>query len=135
MWGHFGYHLAASIVLGGIVLWSRRWRQPPDELARRLRWALLAGVAVTLIGQLLEALGAFGYPDARPTNALENLHDLGVVVGPLGLVLLIFALVAAGALALGTRLGFRQSRWFGVALGVAAFAAAAFVVGAIVFGY
>ncbi len=135
MWSHFGYHLAASILLGGIVLWSRRWRQPPDELARTLRWVLLAGIAVTLIGQLLEAIGAFGYTEDRPTNALENLHDLGVVVGPLGLVLLIFGLVAAGALALGTRLGFRQSRWFGIALAVAAVAAAAFVVGALVFGY
>ena len=135
MWSHFGYHLAASIVLGGIVLWSGRWTQPPDELARRLRWALLAGLAVTLIGQSLEAIGAFGYPDNRPTNALENLHNLGVIVGPLGLLLLIFALVAAGALTLGTRLGFRQSRWFGVALGVAALAAGAFVVGAIIFGY
>ena len=117
------------------MLWSRRWRHPPNGLARRLRWALLAGLSVTLLGQLLEAIGAFGYPDDRPTNALEKLHDLGIVIGPVGLVLLIFALVAAGALALATRFGFRESRWLGVALGVAALAAAAFVVGAFVFGY
>ena len=71
MWSHFGYHLAASIILGGIVLWSRRWRQPPDELARKMRWALLAGLAVTLIGQLLEAIGAFGIRTTARRTALR----------------------------------------------------------------
>ena len=71
----------------------------------------------------------------RPTNPITNLHDAGVIVGPLGIVLLIFGLVSTGALALGARLGVRDARWFGFAVALAAVAAAAFVIGGIVFGY
>jgi hypothetical protein len=39
---------------------------------------------------------SFGDPDGRPTNPITNLHDAGVIVGPLGIVLLIFALVSTG---------------------------------------
>jgi len=135
MWNHFGYHVAGLIVLGGVLFWSRSWTKPPDDLAHRLRWALLGGLSLTLIGQTLEAVGAFGDTENGPRNALDSLHDLGVIVGPLGILLLIFALVAAGALALANRFGFRETRWFAAGLGVAALAAAAFVVGAFVFGY
>ncbi len=92
-------------------------------------------MVITVTGQLFEAIGAFGYPDNGPTNWLQNVHDAGVVIGPLGIVLLIFALIATGALLIGTRLGFRESRWFGITLVVAAVAAAMFVIGAFIFGY
>ena len=135
MGSHFGYHLAGSIVLVGILFWSRNWTKPLDEFARRLRWALLGGLAITLIGQTLEAIGALGDTENGPRDAFDGLHDLGIIIGPLGILLLIFALVAAGALALANRFGFRETRWFGAGLGVAALAAAAFVIGALAFGY
>ncbi len=91
----------------------------------------MAGLGVILLGQLSEAIGAF----VSPTNPLTNLHDVGVIVGPAGLMILIFSLLATVATWGATKLGFRESRWFPATLIAAAVAAAMFVIGAFVFGY
>jgi hypothetical protein len=70
----------------GFALW--RWPAPrPRPGAVRARGVIVGGLGIVCAGQLLEAIGAWAFDgDARVRPTLAILHDLGIVVGPLGLL-------------------------------------------------
>ena len=93
--------------------------------------------AVTPIGLLLEAVGAFGYSEdgSGRANALANLHDVGVAVWPIGFVLLMVGTILSVAVLLAATRGAAGSRIVKTAAVVAIAAATAFIAGGFIFGY
>ncbi len=86
---HTAGHTALAVPLLVLVVAAvRLWPAPrPTLSARRARLLIVAGLAVVSLGQLCEALGAFGYADDERTHPLlATLHDIGVLVGPVGLL-------------------------------------------------
>jgi hypothetical protein len=74
------------LALLGASLWF--WPAPrPFPSAERARRVIVGGLGIVCTGQVLEATGALAYDgDERVWPALAILHDLGVVGGPLGLL-------------------------------------------------
>jgi hypothetical protein len=83
----------ALLLVAALQVWP-----PPraTSLARAGRVLLAAGLAVFTLGQFVEGSGAFGYDGdtrVRPTVAL--LHDIGLVVGMVGLLVVAAGIVVA----------------------------------------
>ena len=136
---HFSGHVALAVpLLFLLVLVLRRWPRPAPELAGRLaRGTLAAGLAIAGVGLLTEAVGAFGFSESVSgrANALAVLHDVGVVVWPIGFVLLMVGVILTAGVLLAARRGAAGSRLTISAAVVAVVAVVGFVAGGIIFGY
>jgi hypothetical protein len=136
---HAGFHVALGVpllVLLGLALTT--WPSPGAHRAPRIvRIVLLVGIAVFAAGQLLEALGAFGYEDdgLGTANDLVLFHDLGVALGPAGFVLMLAGVIMSIGVGFAARRGRTDSRPLTVAVVVAIAAVAIFEIGALIFGY
>ena len=134
---HAVSHLALGVPVALLVVLAvKTWPAPvsglPASLARKL---LLVGLAFLGGGQLIEAIGAFGYDDYDVRNGLAVFHEMGVLIGPLGIVLTMAGAIASFGVALAARRGAAGSHYVSAAVVLAAVAAVAFVVGAVIFGY
>lgn len=101
--GHGQFHaLFASVFLApALILAIRRPRGGPASTPA------IIGLSVAALSQLLEGLGGFGYGpdnDSR-VNALAQVHDLGVLIAPVGLVAAALGITAAVAQLLRPRFG------------------------------
>jgi hypothetical protein len=136
---HFSGHLALGIpLLFMLVLVWRAWPGPgPDVAGRLARGTLFAGLAVAGVGLLVEAVGAFGYGDDGfgRANALAELHAVGVVLWPVGFVLLMAGVIMTAGALLAERRGAAGSKMVVGSAILAVTAAAVFIVGGFVFGY
>jgi hypothetical protein len=136
---HFSSHVALGIpLLFMLVLVRRAWPGPgPDVAGRLARGTLLAGLAVAGVGLLVEAVGAFGYADDGfgRANALVELHAVGVVLWPVGFVLLLAGVIMTAGALLAERRGAAGSRMVTGSVILAVTAAALFIAGGFVFGY
>lgn len=131
-------HLTLGVLLLLLFLLAMRWPAlAPGRAAHAVRIMLLLGLAFFGIGTVVEAIGPFGYEDdgLGAVNNLAALHDFGVLIGPLGLVLTMAGTVmSVGALLAGRR-DVAGTRLFTLSVALAVVAVAAFVIGALVFGY
>lgn len=126
--------MVAAVLLLALII--RLW--PPvsaDFRSRAARSLLGFGAAAFLLGQLLEVIGAFGYDANTQTSALARLHEVGVLVSPIGLLLAVAG--AGGATALGVlgRLNLLGSRWVTYGFITVAAAVILFLLGGLIFGY
>ncbi len=136
---HFSGHVVLGIpLLFMLVLVLRAWPGPgPDVAGRLARRTLFAGLAVAAVGLLVEAVGAFGYAHdgfAR-ANALVELHAIGVVLWPVGFVLLLAGVIMTAGALLAERRGAAGTRIVTGSAILAVTAVALFLVGGFVFGY
>jgi len=95
---HATGHLAlAGPLLALTVAAVRLWPAPrPTQRARTARRLLVAGLAIVSVGQVLEVLGAFGYDgDERARPVLATAHDVGLVGGPFGMLLVVGGIALA----------------------------------------
>lgn len=131
-------HSALGVpVLLLLVVAIKTWPVPAGgRRAWIARSLLLAGLSVFGGGLLIEAIGAFGYNDAdQQVNGLAVLHDIGVFLGPLGIVLSIAGAITSVGVAVAARRGAAGSRYVTAAVVLAAVAAVAFLAGGLIFGY
>lgn len=89
--GHAASHLALGVPAFFLLLSSRRWRDSsPGRLGSTGRKLLLIGLGLLGVGQLFEALGAFGFEGyARQYEWLATVHDFAMFSGPPGFLLLL----------------------------------------------
>ncbi|HVM34629.1 MAG TPA: hypothetical protein VM784_04735 [Actinomycetota bacterium] len=73
--GHAASHLAVGLPLLLLLVARLRWPAPASPLGRRL---LVGGMSIFAAGQILEAIGAFGYDGYDRVNPLASLHDVGL---------------------------------------------------------
>ena len=94
---HWAGHL--SFAVGMTVLLGTAWRARPAWPGRRagvISWLPAIGLAVLLAGQLIEAMGAFGWAEFDGylvvDDRLAQLHQIGILLFPPGLLLLVAGL-------------------------------------------
>lgn len=134
---HAVSHLGPGIAALFLVVASRRvWPVPVAERAGRVGCrVLLVGLAIFAVGQFVEAVGAFGYRgDARVSN-VAALHDVGVLLGPIGLLTTLAGIVWSAVTAVGRRRGSLRSRPPAIALVAAGVVALAYVVAGVLLGF
>lgn len=132
---HAVTHLGPGVpaLLLGVAV-QRTWSRPRPERGTRIaRIALVAGLVTFGVGQVIEAVGAFGYSGYERTNALATLHDGGVFVGLVGLLALLAGVALSAFTAVASRLGRRPSGGVVLAAGVAV--VVLYVTAGIVFGF
>lgn len=100
--------VAVLLLVAGAI----RARWPAAGLAS---WAPTVGLLLFATGQAFEALGAIGY-DAAGRQKLAELHDVGLMVTPLGLVATVVGIAIGLALGPGRRAG--AARWVGIAAAI-----------------
>lgn len=103
--GHAQFHVAIALVMLASAAVLHRVRPAFGTGSR----ALILGLIAFGAAQLVEAVGGLGFgPDGYGrVNDLAEIHDLGLAVAPIGLVLFGLGIVVAGTLAFA---GF-ASRW------------------------
>lgn len=134
---HSVSHLGPGIAAFLLVLASRVvWPPPADDAAsRRARTAVVIGLGVFAVGQIVEAIGAFGYRGNARVSSLAALHDVGVVLGPMGLLVTLGGIVVSAGVAVARRRGGLSSRALAAALAAAVAVVATYVVAGIVLGF
>ncbi|HVF19193.1 MAG TPA: hypothetical protein VNA14_03010 [Mycobacteriales bacterium] len=81
---HLNVAVPGAVLLGhALATWSSPGHARAAVISRRV---LLIGIAVVTVGQFIEAVGAFGRWD-RP--ALNRAHDVGVLIGPIGVIVVL----------------------------------------------
>lgn len=103
---------AAMVAVLLLVAGAIRARWPSAGLAS---WAPTVGLLLFATGQAFEAIGAIGY-DATGRQMLAELHDVGLMVTPLGLVATVIGITISLALWPGRRAG--AARWVGIAAAI-----------------
>jgi hypothetical protein len=134
---HLLSHLAFGLpALALLVVALKTWPPPfDDRYGRPARRTLLVGLAVTTLGQIVEGTGAFGFDGNKRINALATAHDVGIVIGTLGLLVLMLGIGLSVVIAIARRIGIVESRWILVLVGIAVAAVVLFIVGGFIFGY
>lgn len=135
-WSHSVGHLilwlpAAILLYAALRLWPPAPAVRVAELARK---TLIVGLIVLAAGGVSESIGAFGYT-GNERNALALVHDVGVLLSPLGILGTMLGVGLSIAVALGSRFGFLESRWMGMAVLVIVGGAAVFIVVGLIVGY
>lgn len=108
---HARLHAAIVAVLL-LVAGTIRARWPSAGLAS---WAPTVGLILFAAGQAFEAVGAIGY-DATGRQKLAELHDVGLMITPLGLVATVVGITIS--LAVGPGRGAGAARWVGIAAAI-----------------
>jgi hypothetical protein len=134
---HAASHLAVGVPSAILfVLAVAIWPSPRQGRAGSLtRIGLLLGLGLFSMASLAEAVGAFGFDQYRRTSDLTVLHDVGVAVGPIGLLLTLAATIVSVGVAAAARRQAAGSRTTTAAAIVAMLSVAALVVGGLLFGY
>lgn len=125
--GHAASHLVVGLPALLLLFSSSRWREPaPGRSGSVARKLVVIGLGVLGGGQLLEAIGAVGFEGyARQYGWLATLHDISMVLGPLGLLFLLLGGILTAVVRMKQRGDGRGARVVIVAL-AAAFAAVLF---------
>lgn len=134
---HAVSHLGPGIAGFLLVIASRvLWPPPADDPASRAgRTVVVAGLAIFAIGQIVEAMGAWGYRGDARVGFLAAFHDVGVVVGPIGLLATLGGIVLSAGTAVARRRGGLSSRTMAAALVAAGMVVAAYVIAGILLGF
>ena len=95
---HLGQHLAIGLGLAVVLAASIRvWPPARPGAERWFRWTIQGAVAAGICGQVMEAIGAFGFAlddgYTQTNQALANVHDIGLAFGPLGMLALLVGLL------------------------------------------
>ena len=123
--GHVSLALPALLLLTSVLRW---WPPAGPHLATRVaRATFVAGLAIGGLGLVAEAIGAFA-------DDLSTFHDIGVAVWPIGFILFLAGAITSAGAGLAQRHGANPKLVSGSVI-VAVVAVAAFVVGALIFGY
>jgi hypothetical protein len=134
---HAVFHLSVAI-LGLLLIVAALRKLPPNPagwIGRGPRVLVLAGLVVLYGGQIVEAIGAFGYRGNVRVSALATIHDVAAVVSPAGMLIVILGAVLTTSVILLARFNKLHSRWTPVVFVGAPVALALFVAGAIIFEY
>ncbi len=118
--GHAASHLVVGLPALLLLFSSPRWRQPaPGRGGSVARKLAVTGLGLLAGGQLLEAIGAFGFEGyVRQYQWLATLHDISMVLGPPGLLLLLLGGILTAVLRMKQRAVARGRRLAVVALAV-----------------
>lgn len=112
------------------------WSPPrPARASRVARMILWVGLLLFGTGQIVEGVGAFGYSGYARVNSLAVSHDLGVMIGLVGLLLALTSAVFSGFTALATRRGSLTSRRVMLVIAAAVTVVVLYVVAGIMFGF
>ena len=134
---HAVSHLApgASALLLALAAAHMRPRPKPQPAGRLARTVLAAGLGTFGVGQVVEALGAFGYSGYERVNALAALHDGGAFVSVLGLLTVLAGTALSAFAAVACRRGLDSSGTLILAAGAAVVVVSLYVTAGIVFGF
>lgn len=136
-WDHAPGHAVmavAAVLLLVLVNW--RWPRPLAHPASRMaRLVLMVGLGTLGLGQALESAGAFGFSGNRQISRLATLHDFGLNVGVVGLLLTMLGAVLTAIVGVAARYNLLGTKWLTVGVGIAVAAVILFIIGAFVFGY
>ena len=135
-WGHALSHSGPAVSAAFLAVASRRlWPEPADTASRAARRVLAVGLVVFAAGQIVEAAGAFGYRGNTRVSTLARLHDVGVVLSPVGLFVILAGVVSAVVIAVAAGRGGLKSSTLKVAILAAAAVAVVYVVAGLVLGF
>lgn len=129
---HAGPGIGATFL--GVAI-RRLWPAPAETGSQTSRTALTIGLVLFAVGQIVEAAGAFGYRGNTPVSSLATLHDVGVRLTPVALLVILGGLAAAMFGAVAARRGALKPNALKIAAVVAVAAAVAYVAAGIVFGF
>lgn len=137
-WNHAVFHAlvgGAALALFALSVW--RWPRPlPHRAARQARIVLIVGLAVLGLGQGLEGAGAFGFRgDAESIPRLAQLHDIGLIIGTVGLLLAMLGGLLTVVVRVAARYDRLNSKWLKVGMAMAVAGVVLFVIGGLIFGY
>ena len=125
--GHARFHgstaLMALLVAAGIL-----WVRPSRTLANR---APVVGLVALAVAMLVESVGALGFgPDGYGrVNDLVVLHDLGLLLTPLAMIVMVVALaISAGAVIWRRAAGSNAARATAVLVGLVVVAMGLFLI-------
>lgn len=123
--GHVSLAVPVLLLLTSVLLW---WPPAGPDLATRIaRGTFVAGLAIGGLGLVAEAIGAFA-------NDLPTFHDIGVAVWPIGFILFLAGSTMSAGTGLAHRHGANPKLVAGSVI-AAVVAVAAFLAGALIFGY
>lgn len=132
--GHLSLAVPIFLLLAAVLF---TW--PPLASGRPAHWIrmfLIMSLGLFGGGLLLEAVGAFGYPDtAIQISSLEWAHAVGVATWSSGFILTLAAGILSVAVVVAARRGAAQTRIMTVAVVLAVVSVVAFVGGSLIFGY
>lgn len=103
---------AATVAVLLAVAGAIRARWPAARLAS---WAPALGLGLFAVGQAFEAIGAIGF-DASGRHTLAELHDVGLMVTPLGMAATVVGISTGLAAGFSRRAG--AGRWVGIAAAI-----------------
>lgn len=103
---------AAIVAMLLLVAGAIRTRWPSAGLAS---WAPAVGLSLLAVGQAFEAIGAIGF-DASGRQGLAELHDIGLMITPLGMVATVIGITIGLAVGSGRQAG--AARWTGIAAAI-----------------
>lgn len=130
---HVGPGIAALFL---VVASQRVWPAPVDERAIRVgRTLMVSGLGVFAVGQIVEAAGAFGYRGYTRVSDVAALHDVGVLLGPAGLLGTLVGVVLWAVSAILSRRGRLTSGTLTVVLLATGAVALTYVVAGILIGF
>lgn len=137
-WNHAALHAVfGGAALALFALIRSRWPAPlPHPAARPVRMVLMVGLAVLSLGQGLEGAGAFGFRgDAEFIPGLAQMHDIGLIIGTVGLLLAMLGGLLTVVVSVAARYDMLNSRWLKVGMAMAVASVVLFVIGGFIFGY
>ncbi len=136
-WQHAVSHLGPGIAALFLIVASRlAWPTAPDNrLSRVARRVLVTGVAIFATGQIVEAAGAFGYSGNARVSSISRLHDVGVLLSPVGLLVTLAGLTSSVFVGVSRRRGAVKPSTIAVAVLVAVVVVVTYVVAGILFGF
>ncbi len=136
-WQHVLSHTGPGIAALFLVAASRRMWPPPaaSRPSRVSRTVLVIGLALFGVGQIVEAVGAFGYSGNTRVSNLALVHDVGVVLSPVGLLVTLAGATASGFVTVAGRHGELKRSTVKVGVIAAVAVVVAYVVAGIVLGF
>lgn len=135
-WQHALAHVGPGVSATFLIVAIRRlWPAPTDTASRAARTVLTVGLALFAAGQIVEAAGAFGYRGNTRVSGMARLHDVGVVLTPVGLLVILAGVAAVLFVTIAARRGALKPSTIKIAIVVAVAAAVAYVIAGIVLGF
>ena len=130
--GHAGPGISAAFLTVAV---RRLWPTPPDTPGRAARTVLAIGLVFFALGQIVEAAGGFGYKGNTRVSGWARLHDVGVLLSSVALLVVLAGVAWGIFVAVARRRGALKPSTLKAAVLVAVAAAVAYVVAGIVLGF
>lgn len=134
---HAAGHLAVAVPVLLLLTWVLLWWPPagPVLATRVARGTLVAGLAIAGLGLVAESIGALDVGQSTlEANGLPSFHDVGVALWPAGFVVLLTGGITSSGAGFAHRRGGNPVLVAGSVI-LAVVATAAFILGALIFGY